>query len=75
MKKIILATVCIVVVSMIAISAFAAEYDLVINSGRDTGRRPGFDIPQAKMFEDLFHDLLVLDHADDLHRSRALRTD
>ena len=34
MKKIILATVCIVVVSMIAISAFAAEYDLVINSGR-----------------------------------------
>lgn len=37
------------------------------------GRRPGFPIPQYKMFEDLIYDLLILYHAYDLHGSRTFR--
>jgi len=31
------------------------------------------DIPQGQVFEDLFHELFILDERDNTHRSRALR--
>ena len=31
------------------------------------------DIPQGQVFEDLFHELFILDERDNTHRSLALR--
>jgi hypothetical protein len=44
---------------------------LGINLG--TGRRSGFDIPQAKVLENLFDHLLILYDADDFHLSGTFR--
>jgi hypothetical protein len=40
---------------------------------RDWGWGPGFNLPKAKMVEDLSDDVLLLDDRDDPHQSVALR--